>query len=136
MRNILVALAVLPSLCLAQGQTTDWSTVKAGTFSTSAAAQALSRASIVGWTNAASFTLLTAVRDANEAIVTGTVRWPDGSSGVFTTDTASSACPGAIDAYHITYVPLAGSSETIAQAAVTRDPACAVVAQPVPILSP
>jgi hypothetical protein len=82
-------------------------------------------------TNAsASITLASAARDANEAIVLSPIVWPDGSTGTFTTDTASTAFPGAIDAYHVTYVPASGPTKTITQTAVTRDTGGAVTAQP------
>jgi hypothetical protein len=84
---------------------------------------------ILGWAYAQSFRLVTATRDVNEAITTGSVVWPDGATGTFTTDTASTAFPGAIDAYHVTHV-LNGTPLTVTQAAVTRDAGGAVTAQP------
>lgn len=84
---------------------------------------------VIAWTYAESFQLVSAVRDANSAIVTANVAWPDGATGVFTTDIASTSFPGAIDAYHITYV-LGGTQFTLTQAAVTRDVNGAVTAQP------
>lgn len=127
---VLILFFLAPSLCLAQGQTTNWNLVKAGSFSTSGAVPSLSGAAILGWTNTASFTVVSAARDSNEAIVTASVQWPDAVAGTFTTDVASTACPGAIDAYHVTY-----ASYTVTQTAVTRDANCAVVAQPVPTIN-
>jgi hypothetical protein len=85
---------------------------------------------IKAWSNGQLYQLTTATRDANEAITTASVLWPDGSTGTFTTDTASTAFPGAIDAYHVTYVPSSGFSKTISQPTVTRDAAGAIIAQP------
>jgi hypothetical protein len=85
---------------------------------------------LLAWAYAQAFRLVSATRDANEAITTASVVWPDGSTGTFTTDTASTAFPGAIDAYHVTYIPASGPTKTIAQTAVTRDGAGAVTAQP------
>lgn len=82
------------------------------------------------WALAQSYRVVSASRDANEAITTASIVWPDGSTGTFTTDTASTLFPGAIDAYHVTYVPSVGASKTVTQAAVTRDLAGAVTAQP------
>lgn len=89
-----------------------------------------SSASLLGWAYAQSFRLVSATRDANSAITTASVVWPDGSTGTFTTTTASTAFPGAIDAYTVTYVPSSGPTKTITQTAVTRDSAGAVTAQP------
>jgi hypothetical protein len=88
-------------------------------------------AGLLGWAYAQAFRLVSATRDANGAISTATVVWPDGSTGTFTTDTASTAFPGAIDAYHVTYVNGATGTKTVTQAAVTRDLTTgAVTAQP------
>lgn len=84
---------------------------------------------LVAWTNAESYSATAITRDANEAIITATVVWPDGGTGTFTTDTASTLFPGAIDAYHVTYLNGAVSN-TITQSLVTRDSNGAVTAQP------
>ena len=73
---------------------------------------------------ALTFTSIT--RNGNEAITSASVKWPDGTTGTWTTDTLSSSFPGAVDAYHVTY----GSVHTVTQAAVTRDASGAVTAQP------
>lgn len=80
------------------------------------------------WAYGQVFRLVSAARDANEAITTANIVWPDGVAGVFTTDVASSAFPGAIDAWHATYdsTPF----RTVTQPAVTRDANGAVTAQP------
>lgn len=85
--------------------------------------------SLLQWAYTSAFRLVSATRDANSAIVTANIVWPDGATGVFTTDTASTAFPGAIDAWHATYLngPI---SHTITQSAVTRDATGAVTAQP------
>ncbi|MBR8279805.1 hypothetical protein [Burkholderia vietnamiensis] len=84
---------------------------------------------LLQWAYAQSFCLVSATRDANEAIVTASIVWPDGATGTFTTDSASTAFPGAIDAWHATYVngPI---TKTVTQTLVTRDTGGGVVAQP------
>lgn len=67
-------------------------------------------------------------RDANDAAISGAVVWPDGTAGVYTADLVSTAFPGAVDAYHITY---AGAAPlTFTQPAVTRNGNGAVTNRP------
>ena len=80
---------------------------------------------ILAWAYASSFRLVSAVRDENGAIVAADIIWPDDVTGEFTTDVASVAFPGAIDAWHATY-----GSSTVTQLSVTRDDNGAVIAQP------
>lgn len=80
------------------------------------------------WANAQTFQLVSATRDANGAIETANIVWPDGVTGVFTTDVASIEFPGAIDAWHATYAGI--PAKLITQTAVTRDANGAVIAQP------
>lgn len=80
------------------------------------------------WAYGLIFQLVSATRDANSAIVTANIVWPDGVAGVFTTDVASVAFPGAIDAWHATYASI--PPKLITQPAVTRDANGAVTAQP------
>lgn len=89
--------------------------------------------SLLSWAYSSSFQLVSATRDANEAIVTANIVWPDGVSGVFTTDVASTAFPGAIDAWHATY--LSTPVKTVTQPTVTRDGNGAVIIQPAIIIS-
>lgn len=58
-------------------------------------------------------------RDANGAATSAPVVWPDGTPGTYTATTVSTAFPGAVDAYTVTY----GSpvTKTYTQPAVTRD---------------
>jgi uncharacterized membrane protein len=84
--------------------------------------------SLLSWSYASSFQLASATRDANEAIITANIVWPDGITGVFTTDVASTAFPGAIDAWHATYT--GSPNKLITQPVVTRDAAGAVISQP------
>ncbi|CAB3731527.1 hypothetical protein LMG22037_05621 [Paraburkholderia phenoliruptrix] len=84
---------------------------------------------LLEWAYSSAFRLVSATRDANEAIVTASIVWPDGGTGTFTTDTASTAFPGAIDAWHATYVN-GNVTHTVTQPAVTRDSNGAVTAQP------
>ncbi len=81
--------------------------------------------------SALSFTSLT--RNSANTPTTGNVVWPDGTSGVYTSDTHSSVYPGAVDAYHVTYVgPV---TKTVTQPAVTRNAVGAITAQPALIVT-
>jgi hypothetical protein len=91
--------------------------------------------SLLGWTYSNAYALTSIVRNSNSAVVSGTTVWPDNSTGVFITDTFSTAFSGAIDAYHITYVPATGSTKTITQPLLTRDSNGAVIAQPALIIT-
>ncbi len=88
----------------------------------------VSPAILMAWAYAQTFQVVSATRDANSAITTATIIWPDGTAGVFTTDVASTAFPGAIDAWHATYAST--PSKLITQPTVTRDANGAVIAQP------
>lgn len=67
-------------------------------------------------------------RDSNGAPTAAAVIWPDGSPGNYTADALSSAFPGAVDSYHITY----GSpvTKTYTQPTVTRDSSGAPITVP------
>lgn len=80
------------------------------------------------WAYAQNFQLVSGTRDSNGALTSATITWPDGVDGVFTADTLSSAFPGAIDAWHATW--LGATTETYTQPAVTRDANGAVIVQP------
>ena len=58
-------------------------------------------------------------RDANGAATSAPVVWPDGTPGAYTALVLSSAFPGAVDSYKVTY----GSpmTATYTQPTVTRD---------------
>jgi hypothetical protein len=84
---------------------------------------------LLQWAYANAFRVVTATRDANGAIVTALIVWPDGATGVFTTDVVSTLFPGAVDAWHATYIN-GTTTHTVAQPAVTRDANGAVIAQP------
>lgn len=101
-----------------------------GYSSSPATGSSITSVQLIAWTLSASFALTSATRDVNEAITTASIAWPDGATGTFTTDTASTLFPGAIDAYHVTYVPAVGTAFTITQSPVTRDAAGGVTAQP------
>lgn len=89
--------------------------------------------SLLSWAYTSSFQLVSSTRDANSAIISANIVWPDSVTGVFTTDVASTAFPGAIDAWHATY---AGTpTKTITQTTVTRDSSGAVVIQPAIVIS-
>lgn len=67
-------------------------------------------------------------RDANDAATSAGVVWPDGTVGTYTADTVSTAFPGAVDGYHITYGSPA--TKTYTQPTVTRDASGAVTTRP------
>jgi hypothetical protein len=94
-----------------------------------------SNADLRAWTLAESYSATSVTRDSNEAIVTAIVSWPDGATGVFTTDTASTVFPGAIDAYHITYQLTGHADRTVTQPLITRNGAGTVAAQPTLVVS-
>jgi len=73
-------------------------------------------------------------RNASGAATSAGVVWPDGTSGTYTATTVSSAFPGAIDAYTVTY---AGNPiKIVTQPAVTRDSSTgAVINRPAMIVS-
>jgi len=110
-------------------------TTQATNAATSATAAAASASSfgpygLMSWALTQAFQVVSMAtpRDANGAITSANIKWPDGVTGVFTTDVASTTFPGAIDAWHATY---AGSPvKLITQTAVTRDANGAVIAQP------
>lgn len=52
-------------------------------------------------------------RDANGAATSAPVTWPDGVTGTYTADTLSTAFPGAVDAYHITYGVVVGDDGAV-----------------------
>lgn len=70
-----------------------------------------------GWTEGGLYELTSITRDSDGVISSATVKWPDASAGTFTRTTKNSTWL-AIDAYTITHTD---SSQTVTQAAVTRD---------------
>ena len=58
-------------------------------------------------------------RDANGAATSAPVTWPDGTPGTYTATTLSTAFPGAVDAYQITYGSPA--TKTYTQPTITRN---------------
>lgn len=85
---------------------------------------------LLAWALVGAYRIVSATRDANGAATTASIVWPDGSTGTFTTDTASTTFPGKIDAYHVTYVNGTTGTKTVTQTAVTRDANAAITAQP------
>lgn len=75
----------------------------------------------------------TITRDAGGAATSAPVTWPNGSVGTYTSLTLSSAFPGAVDRYQITY----GSpvTKTYTQPLVTRDASGAVTVLPAIVVS-
>lgn len=72
-------------------------------------------------------------RDANGAATSAPLVWPDGTVGTYTATTVSTAFPGSVDAYTVTY----GSPATITytQPAVTRNTSGAVTTRPALVVS-
>lgn len=83
---------------------------------------------LLAWAYSQAFRLTSATRNTDGAITSATIAWPDGVTGAFTSDTLSTDFPGAIDAWHATYV--GATTLTVTQTAVTRDSTGAVTAQP------
>ncbi|UIF90854.1 hypothetical protein [Cupriavidus sp. UYPR2.512] len=80
------------------------------------------------WVASSSFASLSSVtRDSNNVLLSANITWPDGTSGVFTTDAVNGVTP-AIDAYHVTY--FGTTTKTVTQPAVTRDANGSVTVQP------
>jgi hypothetical protein len=59
------------------------------------------------------------VRNSSNAVTSAAVTWEDGVSGVYTALVLSSAFPGAVDSYSVTYV--GSSTKTFTQPTITRD---------------
>jgi hypothetical protein len=86
------------------------------------------------WAVDGAYQLTSAVYNASGALVSGSVVWPDGLTGVFTTDVFSATFPGAIDAYHVTYV-LNSRTYVITQAQITRDANGDITARPLLVVA-
>lgn len=67
-------------------------------------------------------------RDSNDAATTAPVVWPDGTTGTYTATTVSTAHPGAVDAYTVTWA--GPTTRTVTQPAVTRNSSGAVTNRP------
>lgn len=87
---------------------------------------AVRNATLVEWTTAESFEVLTASFDGDNVLDSATVRWPDGSAGIFTTVTKNST-HHLVDAYTVSHTV---SGKTVTQALVTRNAAGAITAKP------
>ena len=87
----------------------------------------VSNQTLKSWAYSQSFALISATRNSNDVITTATIKWPDGTSGVFTSTTINSTF-NTIDAWSATY--LGATTKTITQSAVTRNVDGAVTAQP------
>mgnify|MGYP000952076949 CR=1 FL=1 len=83
--------------------------------------------SLKAWAYSESFALISATRNADNVITSANIKWPDGTSGVFTSTTINSTF-NTIDAWSATY--LGSTTKTITQSAVTRNLNGAVTAQP------
>lgn len=83
--------------------------------------------SLKDWAYSESFALISATRNADNVITSANIKWPDGTSGVFTATTINTTF-NTIDAWSATY--LGATTKTVIQAAVTRNKDGAVTAQP------
>lgn len=87
---------------------------------------------LMTWAITSAFIITRATRDANSALINADVQWPDGVNGTLIVD-KTSAFPGVIDAYRVTYA--SDPMKTVTQAAVTRDANGAVISQPIITIS-
>ena len=78
------------------------------------------------WTESGAYEATSVTFDADQVVTTATVKWPDGSAGVFTR-TAKDDEFLAVDAYTLTHTD---SGKTVVQAGVTRDADGAVTVKP------
>ena len=83
---------------------------------------------LMTWAITQAFILVNVTRDANSAIVTADIQWPDGVNGTLIIDKVSNF-PGAVDAWRATYA--SDPMKTVTQSAVTRDANGAVINQPI-----
>lgn len=78
------------------------------------------------WAQGECYEATALTRDANDAVTTATVKWPDGSAGTFTATTIN-ATWNTVDAYTVSHT---SSGLTVTQAAVTRNANGAVTVKP------
>lgn len=87
---------------------------------------------LMTWALTNAFVMVNARRDANSALISADVQWPDGTNGTLIVDKVSDF-PGVIDAYRVTYAST--PMLTVTQTAVTRDANGAVISQPIPTIA-
>ena len=89
---------------------------------------AVTDAQLKDWTEAGAYEATAVTYDATytNTITSATIKWPDGSSGVFTATTINGAYES-VDAYTVTH---ASSNKTVTQAAVTRNSAGNITGKP------
>lgn len=86
-------------------------------------------AALMGWALVQAFRpTAPPIRNADQAVVSMSFEWPDGTAGSYTATALSTAFPGATDAWSATYV--GAVTKTVTQPAVTRDSNGAVTVQP------
>jgi hypothetical protein len=81
---------------------------------------------LIEWTQGKDYEPLSVTRDSENRVTSMTVKWPDGSSGVYTA-TDYNPTFEVYDGYTITHVD---SSKTVTQAAVTRNSDGAIITKP------
>lgn len=87
---------------------------------------------VVGWVYAEAYRLVSGTYNADGALLSGSIEWPDGATGTFVADAISATDAGLIDGYTVTHA-LSGVTITLQQPAVTRNADYQVV-PPVPAL--
>lgn len=130
-----IGIAGTPSLAAALGTATPTTTAQTvlgaineldAELATVIGGATVSDARLKEWTEGGDYEVLSAAYDSDGVITGGTVKWPDGGTGVFTTTTKDSTWL-AVNAYTITH---ATAGNTITQSAVTRDANGQVTAKP------
>jgi hypothetical protein len=81
---------------------------------------------LTAWAESGSYEVTTATYDADNVITTATVKWPDGSTGTFTT-TSKGLEWLSVDAYTVTHMT---SSQTVTQTTITRDSNGNIIVKP------
>lgn len=87
---------------------------------------------IVGWAYGSNFRIDTGNYNADGALLSGSITWPNSATGTFTTDAINAEDSSMIDAYTVTHV-FGGKTTTLQQPAVTRN-ADGMIVPPVPAL--
>ena len=84
------------------------------------------------WAYSQSFAIVSATRNSNDVITSASIKWPDGTTGIFTATTIN-ATFNTVDEFTATYdsTPV----KTATQPLVTRNSNGAVTAQPVITIS-
>lgn len=93
---------------------------------------------IVAWMTGESYAVLAspvATRTVTDALNTASVTWPDGATGTYALTTESTAFPGYVDAYVMTYKLGSAALKTMTQAALTRNATGGILVRPAVVFS-